>query len=128
MVDLNLLKLEACTLEITHTVTVRIEQVLFVNNTSTDRALTVEADTVCIEKSDFFSNDGGAVNIKANQTVINGSRFNSNTASCERGGALHVFSKNVYIEKSDFFSNNGGAVNIQSHIKAVINNSKFNSN
>ena len=48
LVDLKLLKLEACTLWITRTVTVTIEQVLFVNNTCTYRALTVEADIYCV--------------------------------------------------------------------------------
>ncbi len=99
LVDLKLLKLEACTLWITRTVTVTIEQVLFVNNTSTYRALTVEADTVYIEKSDFFSNDGGAVNIESSQTVINGSRFNSNTATY--GGAVFVVSASVTISWSN---------------------------
>ncbi len=120
LVDLNLLKLEACTtLWITRTVTVTIEQVLFVNNTSTDRALIVEADNLYIEKNSCFSNGGGAVNINS---IINDSSFNSNT------GVLSVFSANVYIEKSNFFSNDGGmAVFIYSN-QAVINDSRFHSN
>ncbi|XP_064389950.1 uncharacterized protein LOC135337874 isoform X1 [Halichondria panicea] len=112
LVDLKLLKLEACTLWITRTVTVTIEQVLFVNNTSTDRALIVEADNVYIEKSDFFSNDGGAVNIHSNQTVINDSKFNSNTATM--GGAVFVVSASVTISWSNFTNNianvRGGAI------------------
>ncbi|XP_064388740.1 uncharacterized protein LOC135336804 [Halichondria panicea] len=112
LVDLKLLKLEACTLWITRTVTVTIKQVLFVNNTSTDRALMVEADNVYIEKSDFFSNVGGAVNIESNQTVINGSRFDSNTATY--GGAVFVVSANVTISWSNFTNNianvRGGAI------------------
>ena len=103
LVGLKLLKLEACTLEIAHTVTVTIERVLFVNNTSTDRALTVEADNVHIEKSDFFSNDGGAVNIESNQTVINDSRFDSNTAAY--GGAVEVDSVSVTISWCNFTNN-----------------------
>ncbi|XP_064388883.1 uncharacterized protein LOC135336935 [Halichondria panicea] len=112
LVDLKLLKLEACTLWITRTVTVTIEQVLFVNNTSTDRALMVEADNVYIEKSDFFSNDGGAAYIHSNQTVINDSRFNSNTATM--GGAVFVVSASVTISWCNFTNNianvRGGAI------------------
>ena len=103
LVGLKLLKLEACTLEIAHTVTVTIERVLFVNNTSTDRALTVKVDSVCIEKSDFFSNSGGAVNIESNQTVINDSRFDSNTAAY--GGAVEVDSVSVTISWCNFTNN-----------------------
>ena len=95
--------LEACTLWITRTVTVTIEQVLFVNNTSTDRALIVEADNVYIEKSDFFSNSGGAANIESNQTVINDSRFTSNTAAY--GGAVEVDSVSVTISWCKFTNN-----------------------
>ncbi|XP_064389949.1 uncharacterized protein LOC135337873 [Halichondria panicea] len=131
LVDLKLLKLEACTLWITRTVTVTIEQVLFVNNTGIDRALrVVEADTVYIEKSDFFSNDGGAVKIKSNQTVINGSRFDSNTAAY--GGAVFVVSASVTISWSNFTNNsayhNGGAIstsesNLTIYNCALLNNS-----
>ncbi len=69
-----------------------IEQVLFVNNTSTYRALYVfDAENVCIEKSDFFSNNG-AIHIESSQTD---SRFTSNTATL--GGAVFVASANVTI-------------------------------
>ncbi|XP_064389969.1 uncharacterized protein LOC135337884 [Halichondria panicea] len=110
LVDLKLLKLEACTLWITRTVTVTIEQVLFVN---TYRALIVKADTVYIEKSDFLRNDGGAVNIESSQTVINGSRFNFNTGTTY-GGAVEVISASVTISWCNFTNNgayyNGGAI------------------
>ncbi|XP_064388976.1 uncharacterized protein LOC135337014 [Halichondria panicea] len=113
LVDLKLLKLESCTLWITHVVTVRIEQVLFVNNTSTDRALHVKADTVCIEKSDFFNNNGGAVYIYSKQTVINDSRFTSNTGTTY-GGAVEVASSSVTISWCNFTNNSvyysGGAI------------------
>ena len=113
LVDLKLLKLESCTLWITHVVTVRIEQVLFVNNTSTDKVLHVKADTVCIEKSDFFSNSGGAVNIYSKQTVINDSRFDSNTGTTY-GGAVEVDSVSVTISWCNFTNNSayysGGAI------------------
>ncbi len=115
MVDLKLLKMEACTLRVTRTVAVRIEQVLFVNNTV--RALYVEADTVYIEKSGFLSNDGGgAVHIESNETVINNSRFNSNTATAATiGGAVVVVSTNVTISLCNFTNNSaesGGAMYI----------------
>ena len=101
LVDLKLLKLEACTLWITRTVTVTIEQVIFVSNTSTDRKLYVKADTVCIEKSDFFNNSGGAVYIYSKQTVINDSRFTSNTGTTY-GGAVEVASSSVTISWCNF--------------------------
>ncbi len=113
LVDLKLLKLEACTLWITRTVTVMIERVFFVNNNSTNRALYVEADKVSIEKCDFLRNDGGAVHIQSNQTVIiNDSRFNSNTATAI-GGAVEVVSANVTISLCNFTNNSaesGGAI------------------
>ncbi|XP_064388895.1 uncharacterized protein LOC135336950 [Halichondria panicea] len=116
LVDLKLLKLESCTLwitTITHVVTVKIEQVLFVNDTSTDRALYVKADIVCIEKSDFFNNNGGAVYIYSKQTVINDSRFTSNTGTTY-GGAVEVASSSVTISWCNFTNNSvyysGGAI------------------
>ena len=64
LVNFKLLEFKTCTLRITRTVAVTIEQVLFVDNTGPDRAFYVEADNVNIKKSGFFSNDGGAAQIK----------------------------------------------------------------
>ncbi|XP_064388829.1 uncharacterized protein LOC135336892 [Halichondria panicea] len=114
LVYLRLLELEACRLRINRTVAVTIEQVLFVNNTDTHRALIVEADNVYIEKSVFFSNNGGAVYIDSDITIINGSSFYSNTAAS--GGAVDMVSANVTISFCNFTDNRasqfGGAISV----------------
>ena len=80
--------------KITNTQAVKIESTLFTNNTG--RALHVDADgDVYLTNSEFTRNDEGAVDIQSNNTLINNTEFNYNSA--ESGGAVEVVSGTVMI-------------------------------
>ena len=61
----------------------------------TGQALHVEADDVYITNSVFTRNDGGAVYIESNKSLINSTKFHYNSA--ESGGAVKVVSGTVVI-------------------------------
>ncbi len=97
--------------KIANTQTATIESTLFMNNTG--RALHIEADEyVNITNSEFTRNDGGAVDIKSNSTLINNTEFNYNSA--RNGGAVEVVSGTVVITWCNFTNNKaslfGGAI------------------
>ncbi len=79
--------------KIANTQTETFESTLFMNITG--QALHVEADDVYITNSVFTRNDGGAVYIESNKSLINSTKFHYNSA--ESGGAVKVVSGTVVI-------------------------------
>ena len=118
--------------KITNTQAVKIESTLFTNNTG--RALHVDADgDVYITNSEFTRNDEGAVDIQSNNTLINNTEFNYNSA--ESGGAVEVVSGTVMITWCNFTNNEasryGGAISIgsiYSGSSVFISNSELKNN
>ncbi len=96
------------------------------NNTG-GRVLHVEADDVYITNSEFTRNDGGAVDIKSNNTLINNTEFNYNSA--ESGGALKVVSGTVLITWCNFTNNKasqrGGVIQVGRSGSVSISNSEL---
>ncbi|XP_064388865.1 uncharacterized protein LOC135336917 [Halichondria panicea] len=119
---------QADIVKITNTQTATIESTLFMKNI--DRALHIEADDVYITKSVFTRNDGGAVDIQSNNTQINNTEFNYNSA--ENGGAVEVISGTVVITWCNFTNNkasqDGGALYVTSGSSVTISDSNLKNN
>ncbi len=124
--DFTLLnQVETCIVKIANTQTAKIDSTHFMNNTG-QALYVVDTDDVNITNSVFTRNNGGAVYIESNNTLINKTDFNSNSAVI--GGAVEVVSDTVAITWCNFTNNIGGAILLVGSGDAFISDSELTNN